>query len=305
MWYGQAVLDHLDPTVVAIPLFIVAMLVEAIVLRKRRAQAAAAATAGPLGYEKVDTRMNLAIGIGSLLTVGLLNVVALLIAEALWSYRLVDLGTGVVAWTVAIVGWDLAYYWTHRWEHEVRFFWAAHVNHHSSQRFNLSTALRQPWFPILTLVTFPLLALLGVAPWMIFVAGGLNLLYQFWVHTEAVDRMPDWFEAVFNTPSHHRVHHGANAQYLDRNYGGILILWDRLFGTFEPEDERVRYGLTKDITTTNLFGTIFHEYVAIGRDVARATSWRERWARLFAGPGWQPAAELAPTPVVASAVEPG
>jgi sterol desaturase/sphingolipid hydroxylase (fatty acid hydroxylase superfamily) len=118
--------------------------------------------------------------------------------------------------------------------------------------------------------------------------GGLNLIYQFWVHTEAIDRMPRWFEFVFNTPSHHRVHHGSNRQYLDRNHAGILIVWDRLFGTFEPERERVVYGLTKNIDTFVLWTVFAHEYAAIWRDVRRARTWRERLGYTFAGPGWRP-----------------
>ena len=210
------------------------------------------------------------------------------IATWLWRFRLWDLGTGWLGWSVAIVGWDLSYYWQHRAEHEIRLLWACHVNHHSSQRYNLSTALRQPWTPWTHLLFYPAWALVGVRPWMIVAAEGFDLIYQFWVHTEAIDRMPRWFEAIFNTPSHHRVHHGSNNQYLDRNYGGILIVWDRLFGTFRAEDERVVYGLTKNIDTFNPFRIAFHEYAAIGRDVRATPRWRDRLRILVRGPGWQP-----------------
>src|SRR5262249_37493502 len=157
-----------------------------------------------------------------------------------------------------------------------RLFWASHVNHHSSRHFNLSTALRQPWTPFTSLLFFPPLALVGVAPWMIMVSGGLNLGYQYWVHTETIQVLPRAIEAVFNTPSHHRVHHGANPEYLDKNYAGIFIVWDRLFGTFEPERARVVYGLTKNISSFNPFVIAFHEYAAIARDVRTARSWRDR-----------------------------
>ena len=208
--------------------------------------------------------------------------------DRLWKRRVVrDLGAGPVALAAAVVGWDFLYYWTHRWEHEIRFFWAGHVNHHSSERYNLSTALRQPWTPLLTVVTFPLLALVGVAPWMIFTAGGLNLLYQFWIHTEAIDRLPDWYEAVLNTPSHHRVHHGSNAQYLDRNHGGILIVWDRLFGTFEREGERVRYGLTKDIESFNP-ALLYHQRARghAPRRVSGSCTWRSGCPTSCEALGW-------------------
>ena len=134
--------------------------------------------------------------------------------------------------------------------HEVRVFWAAHVVHHSSQHFNLSTALRQPIFPM-TALPFWAPGALFFPPWMIFGMQSVSLIYQFGLHTERIGRLWAPIEFLFNTPSHHRVHHGAQQQYLDRNYGGILIVWDRLFGTFEPEGERVRYGLTKNLETNH------------------------------------------------------
>jgi hypothetical protein len=119
-----------------------------------------------------------------------------------------------------------------------------------------------------------------------------NLIYQFWIHTERIGHLPRWYEAVFNTPSHHRVHHGAQQQYLDRNYGGELIIWDRIFGTFEPEGERVRYGLTKNINTFNPVRVNFHEYIAIWNDLRHSGSWRDRLGVLFRGPGWRPEASV-------------
>lgn len=197
-----------------------------------------------------------------------------------------DLGSGTLAYVVAVLGWDFIYYWNHRLSHEVRWLWAVHSVHHSSERYNLSTALRQPWGEALTLfVPYSLLALLGVRPRVLADARAVNLIYQFWVHTEAIDKLGP-FERVFNTPSHHRAHHGSNAEYLDQNHGSILIVWDRLFGTFEPEDARVIYGLTTNIDTFNplrVFGT---EWMAIARDIATSESWRERWSFLLRGPGW-------------------
>ena len=139
-------------------------------------------------------------------------------------------------------------------------FWASHVVHHSSQHYNLSTALRQTWVPMTYLPFWLPLPLLGFEPWMVLLAQSWSLIYQFGLHTERIGRLPRPLEAVLNTPSHHRVHHGANEQYLDRNYGGILVIWDRLFGSFEPEGERVRYGLTKNIETFNPVRVAFHEY---------------------------------------------
>ena len=156
-----------------------------------------------------------------------------------------------------------------------------------SQHYNLSTALRQPWTPFPTVLFYAPWALLGVAPWMIMVSGGLNLVYQYWIHTEAISRMPRWFEAVLNTPSHHRVHHASNPEYLDKNYAGVLIVWDRLFGTFEEERAPVVFGLTKNITSFNPFVIAFHEYAAIGRDLRDAKGLRDRVGILWHGPAWK------------------
>jgi sterol desaturase/sphingolipid hydroxylase (fatty acid hydroxylase superfamily) len=207
--------------------------------------------------------------------------------ERLWRYRFLPAaGTGPRALALAIVGWDFIYYWNHRLMHESRYMWAVHVVHHSSEHYNLSTALRQPVADALgTSVPYGALCLLGIPPDLIVAARGVNLLYQFWIHTETIGRMGPP-EAVLNTPSHHRVHHGSNAKYIDRNHGSILIVWDRLFGTFEPEDERPVYGLTKNIDTFNAGRIMTHEYAEMLRDVARSTSWGERLSYVLRGPGW-------------------
>lgn len=278
-------LDYPEPTIYAAPFFVATVILEAALLRRWERAGREIA-----GYRNKDTWASLAMGVGSLVTVTAINAGVFVLATLAWPHRLLDLGATPLAWAVAIVGWDFAYYWHHRLEHECRLFWASHVNHHSSQHFNLSTALRQPWTPFTSMLFFPPQAFIGVAPWIIMVAGGVNLIYQYWIHTEVIGRMPRWFEFVFNTPSHHRVHHGANPEYLDRNYGGILIVWDRMFRTFEPERAKVVYGLTKNITSYNPFVIAFHEYVAIARDVVRAKSWRERMAFVWRGPGWKPPA---------------
>ena len=197
-----------------------------------------------------------------------------------------DLGTGWAATAFAVLGWDAIYYWNHRLNHECRWLWAMHVVHHSSERYNLSTALRQPVAEGLTMsVPYGLLALAGVRPSVLENARALNLIYQFWIHTEVV-RSIGWLENVLNTPSHHRVHHGTNRQYLDRNHGSILIVWDRLFGTFEREDEPDVYGLTTNIETFNPLRIATHEWRDLLRDVAGASTWAERWSVLLRGPGW-------------------
>jgi sterol desaturase/sphingolipid hydroxylase (fatty acid hydroxylase superfamily) len=242
----------------------------------------------PLGYERKDTVASLSMLVGNvafaLATAGLLER----LDRALFKHRVADSGARRGAFVGALVVWDFLYYWDHRFMHEVRLLWANHVSHHSSQRYNLSTALRQPWSGLLTVWVFLPMPLLGFTGRQIRRAGQLNLLYQYWIHTEAIDRLPPLAERVLNTPSHHRVHHGANRQYLDKNYGGVLIVWDRLFGTFEPEVRRLKYGLTKNISTYNPLRIAYHEFAAIGRDVRAATGLRAKLHHVFGRPGWAP-----------------
>ncbi len=205
----------------------------------------------------------------------------------LWEHRVLpDLGTGIGAVAAATIGWDFIYYWNHRFMHESRFLWAIHVVHHSSEHYNLSTALRQPVADAFgVFVPYGLLCLLGFRPSVVAQARAVNLLYQYWIHTDAIRTLGPG-EEVLNTPSHHRAHHGSNPQYLDRNHGSILITWDRLFGTFEREREPVVYGLTTNIETFNPVRVATHEHVDMLRDVHRSTTWRERLSYVLRGPGW-------------------
>jgi sterol desaturase/sphingolipid hydroxylase (fatty acid hydroxylase superfamily) len=197
-----------------------------------------------------------------------------------------DRGTGPLAWAAAIAGWDLIYYWNHRFMHEIRALWAIHVVHHSSERYNLSTALRQPVADILgVFVPYGILARAGIRPHLITQARAINLLYQYWVHTETIRSLGPG-EEILNTPSHHRVHHGSNPQYIDRNHGSILIVWDRIFGTFEREDEPVVYGLTTNVESYNPAVVATHEYRDILRDVAGSENWHDRLSFVLRGPGW-------------------
>lgn len=193
---------------------------------------------------------------------------------------------GVGTYLLAIAGWDFIYYWNHRLSHESRWLWAVHVVHHSSERYNLSTALRQPVAEGFTItVPYGILALLGVPTRYIEDARALNLIYQFWIHTEAITSIGR-LERILNTPSHHRAHHGSQRQYLDINHGSILIAWDKLFGTFEPEDESVRYGLTQNIESFDPRVIATHEWRDIATDIASAPRWSDRVSFLLRGPGW-------------------
>ncbi|HET7529447.1 MAG TPA: sterol desaturase family protein [Mycobacteriales bacterium] len=261
------------------PGFLLSILAERYLLRgARRAR-----------YETRDTWANIAAGAGSQILGAPWALVEVAALVALYDVSPVHLDHGWAAWVIAMIGVDLAYYWYHRLHHESRFLWAIHVAHHSSRRYNLSVALRQPWVVVSTLPFLAPLAVLGVAPELILTSFAINLLYQFLIHTEAIHRMWAPIEFVFNTPSHHRVHHGSNQQYLDKNYGGILIVWDRLFRSFEPEVAPVVYGLTKNIETHNPFRIETHEWVAMYRDVRRAASLRHALGYVFRHPGWTPA----------------
>ena len=269
-----------DPVHYAVPGFIALVLAEMIVARiKDRAR-----------YEPKDTLVSLALGLGSTvagaLSVGLVFALSLWV----WQFRLFDIGYAWYWFVLAFVLDDLFYYVFHRSAHRVRWFWASHVIHHSSQHYNLSTALRQTWTGFVSLgfiFRLPLL-LIGFPPAMLVFVAGLNLIYQFWIHTEMIDRMPRWFEAVMNTPSHHRVHHATNPRYLDTNYAGVFIVWDRLFGTFEPEraDDRPRYGIVKNLGSFNLLWAATHEWIGIAQDVWRAPGLRAKLGYLVMPPGW-------------------
>ena len=241
-------------------------------------------------YDTKDTATSLSMGLGNVVINTGWKVAVLAVYAGIYELTPLRIPSGAWwAWVLLFFADDLAYYWFHRVSHEVRVFWASHVVHHSSQHYNLSTALRQTWVPMTSFMFWIPLALIGMPPWMIILEQSISLTFQFFIHTERVGRLPWPIEAVINTPSHHRAHHGANEIYLDRNYGGIMIIWDRLFGTFQAETERVRYGLTKNIDTHVPTSVAFHEYAAIVRDVRRARGWRERAGYVFGGPGWEPA----------------
>ena len=274
--------DLPDPVQLAVPAFIALMLAEMFFVRWR----------GRGAYEPRDTLTSLLLGTGSTVAGALSGGVILAVALWLWQHRLFDIGWMWWAWPLCFVLDDLAYYLSHWFMHRVRWGWASHVIHHSSQHYNLSTALRQTWtgfFSLTWMFRLPLF-LIGFHPAMVAFCVGINLIYQFWIHTEAVGRLPRWVEAAMNTPSHHRVHHATNPRYLDRNYAGVFIVWDRLFGTFEPErdDERPRYGIVRNLGSFNVVWAAFHEWIGIARDVAQAKSWRERWHYVAGPPGWSP-----------------
>lgn len=243
------------------------------------------------GYEWRDSATSLSLGVSKLVTMSLAALYTVPLFAWVYEQRVFTLSPFLWwTWVLLFFADDFTYYWYHRFAHRVRLLWSEHVNHHSSEHYNLSTALRQSTLgPFIAFVYWLPLAWIGFHPAAIAVQFGLNLLYQFWIHTETVGRI-GWLEKVLNTPSHHRVHHGSNGIYLDRNYGGILIVWDRLFGTFQPEraDVPVRYGLVHDIKTFRLGTVIFHELARALRESWRAKGWRNKLGWLFGPPEWSP-----------------
>lgn len=252
-----------DVIKLSIPFFIVAMLLELATSRFR----------SQIRYETRDTLASLSMGVGRVVEGILFGGISVSVLTFVHQFAWFDIPFTLTAFVVAFVIDDLRYYVYHRTAHRVRWFWAEHVNHHSSQHYNLSTALRQSWTGSLggsILFKVPL-ALVGFDPAMLLFVAGLNTVAQFWVHTEAIGKLPWPIEFVFNTPSHHRVHHARNPRYLDANYAGALIIWDRMFGTFVPEDEAepCQYGLVKNLGTFNPIRIAFHEWVALFRDVVQ------------------------------------
>ena len=243
-------------------------------------------------YETRDTLAAFGMTLGNIATNLLMAGIVFAGLSAAYKVRLFTISPASPwAWAALFFLDDFTYYWFHRISHECRLWWAAHVNHHSSQNYNLSTALRQTWTGEIAGTWMPWipLALLGFPPEMILLQQSINLFYQFWIHTEAVKKMPAWFEYLFNTPSHHRVHHASNPRYLDRNYAGVLMVWDRLFGTFaeEAEADPPRYGIIKNIDTYNPFRIAFHEWIAMARDLTSARSATEAAGLVLGPPGWR------------------
>jgi alkylglycerol monooxygenase len=232
----------LKPTVIAIPVFALLIAVEAYYAARREDE-----------YDGRDAWTNIALGFGSVLFGAVFSFIQAFFYESALTFAPYQMPMNTWwAWAILLVADDFAYYWFHRVSHEMRFFWNFHVVHHSSNQYNLSVAVRQSWFSgVAHWIFYVPLAFLGFPFWAFVTMHGLNLIYQFWIHTEYVKKLPAIFEFILNTPSHHRVHHGVNNPYLDKNYGGIFIIWDRLFGTFVAETEKPRYGIIKPIHSYN------------------------------------------------------
>ncbi len=267
-----------DPLLYAFPFFILLIVVEVILNHRQHRKL----------YITKDSVASLTMGAVAVI-IGLgVKFVAFLTFTFLHQYAFFDLGFVWWAWVLCLFADDFNFYWHHRLSHEVRLLWAAHVNHHSSQMLNFSTALRQSWTEQLYKYIFWLwMPLVGFEPIMILTMMSLNLIFQFLPHTQLVGKLGP-LEWIFNTPSHHRVHHASNHLYLDRNHAGILIIWDRMFGTFQEEHEQVKpvYGITNNINTYRPVDIAFHEFRDLWKDVQRAPDFKTKLKYLFYPPGW-------------------
>ncbi len=292
----QDLLDPMkNPVTYAVPFFLITVAIELAALKwlgQEDRPKSDLTGRPPTGYHGKDARTSMTMGLISLVFSLALKVGSFLVYNAVFVYLTPDafkLPTDTWwYWVLLIVGVDLSFYLSHRFVHRVNIGWAAHQAHHSSEYMNFGTALRQKWNPWFEFLFWLPLPFLGFSPWTIYVAFGVNLIYQFFTHTELIGKLWRPIELVMNTPSHHRVHHGSDPEYLDKNYAGILIIWDRMFGTFVEERQRPTYGLTKPVDTYNLLKLQYGDYAQIGRNVRAADGLRNKLGYVFGPPGWEP-----------------
>jgi len=270
---------NLNPIVLSIPIFFLLIGIELVVERLSHRQL----------YRFPDAIANLSCGITSQVSGLFLRVFGIGVYEILYSnFAFFQLEKNWIYWVSLFFLVDLAYYWAHRMSHEINLFWGGHVVHHQSEDYNLSVALRQSSFQVVWTFAFNLpLAFMGFDTLDFALMSALNTLYQFWIHTEAIDKM-GWFEWIFNTPSHHRVHHGRNPKYIDKNHAGTLIIWDRMFGTFQKEEEKPTYGITKPINSWNALWANFSHYDTMATELKMIPKWSDKIKYLFKKPGWLP-----------------
>jgi alkylglycerol monooxygenase len=272
---------NINPIVLSIPVFFILIGIELLVERFTHQKL----------YRLPDAISNISCGITSQLSGLFLKVFGIGVYQFLFekfSFFTLDNSTWWY-WLSLILLVDFAYYWAHRMSHEINLFWGGHVVHHQSEEYNLSVALRQSSLQVVWTFAFNLpIALLGFDTLDFVLVAAFNTLYQFWIHTETINKLPRWIELVFNTPSHHRVHHGRNPKYIDKNHAGSLIIWDKMFGTFQPEEERPTYGITKPLNSWNAVWANMSHYAEMGKDLKQIPYWTHKVKYLFMKPGWMP-----------------
>lgn len=266
--------------VLSIPVFFILIGVEVIIAKLRKSG----------WYRFNDAVSNISCGIAQQIT-GVFSKTVLIVGYVYLydHFRLLEVPDHFLSWILLFIGVDFFYYWFHRYAHEVSLLWGTHIVHHQSEEYNLSVALRQSSFQGFFSMFFYLpLAIIGFNPVAFVTVNAFQTLYQFWIHTKAIDKLPAWFEFIFNTPSHHRVHHGRNPKYIDKNHGGTLIIFDRMFATFQPEEEEVIYGVTKPLASWNPVWANFDWYADMWQDLKRDMRWPDRIRLIFNKPGWLP-----------------
>jgi len=270
---------NFNPVILAIPVFFGLMSIELIyeTLTKKKT------------YRLNDAVTNINLGVLNQITNIFTKVVTVGIYSFFYQYLSVfQVPPNYISFIILFFLYDLCFYWSHRMSHEISLFWGGHVVHHQSEDFNLSVALRQSSTAFIWSTPFYLpLAIIGFDPVQFLLVGGFNLLYQFWIHTEHLGKL-SWLEKFMNTPSHHRVHHGRNPKYIDKNYAGVFIIWDRMFGTFKEEEERPNYGITKPFASWNPVYANFAHYIDLYHYVKQSRSWSDTRKMLFKQPGWLP-----------------
>lgn len=243
-----------------------------------------------LNYYRInDSIANLSQGIGSQLVGIFLKTITFFGYLYIYEHwRFFSFNNSIWTWLILFFGVDFFYYWFHRYSHQINALWAAHIVHHQSEEYNLTVALRQSWFQSgFSWIFYLPLAFVGFEPIMFLTVSAFNTLYQFWIHTRAIGKMGP-LEWVLNTPSHHRVHHGSNPKYIDKNHAGTLIIWDRLFGTFQEEEEEVVYGITTPLASWNPVWANFHYWFELFDTFKKAKGIKEKLAVFFESPGWFP-----------------
>ncbi len=265
-----------DPTVFAIPVFIALIIIEVIINAKKNLNL----------YKFKDSTANITMGLGSVVIGLLTKTFAFFVFLWIYQFRLFEIPNTWWMWALLLLADDVTFYWYHRLAHQIRFFWAAHVQHHSSEHMNFSVALRQSWGePFIKFLFYIWLPFIGFNPISILIMQAISLVYQFFPHTKLVGKLGP-IEWVFNTPSHHRVHHATQVQYLDKNHAGILIIWDRIFGTFQKEIETPTYGLTVNINSFSPLKIASHEYISLWQDMRRSKKLSDKMKYLINPPGW-------------------
>lgn len=239
-------------------------------------------------YTKSILIGSIGVGIVYLIITAATGIITIYSVWMVYYYLLPPMLVMPVTWwsfLLCMIIYDFCRYWAHRIAHEQRFWWGSHITHHSAKDYNLTVSFRLSWVDQIKLIFFLPVVILGFDPIMFFIIHQISVLYQFWQHTEFIKPLPAWYEYIFVTPTNHKIHHGTNEAYIDKNYGSLFIFWDRIFGTYAEPKERPLYGVKQPINSNNPAYLVFHEYIDMFRDLRYAKTWKDRYKALFGRPG--------------------